>query len=95
MARITIRLIVNPETRKRDVVIDYESDQDAMAMEHEDDHGKIVDQLIEGGTLNAAELGKIIVNRDGQEQQQDRQRQGRRTGAGRRGPLRHFPHRAG
>lgn len=70
MARITIRLIVNPETRKRDVVIDYESDQDAMAMEHEDDHGKIVDQLIEGGALNAAELGKIIVNRDNQGQQQ-------------------------
>lgn len=64
MATVTIRLIVDATTSKKNVVISYESDSDAMPMEHEEDHRKIVDQLIEGGALSAADLGQIIVERE-------------------------------
>ena len=65
MAEVTIRLIVDPTTRKKNVVISYRSDEDALPIEHEDAHREIVDKLIEGGALKAAELGKIIVDREG------------------------------
>ncbi len=64
MATVTIRLIVDASTGKKNVVIGYESDADALPMEHEDDHKLIVNKLIEGGTLSAADLGQIIVERD-------------------------------
>ena len=64
MATVTIRLIVDASTGKKNVVIAYESDADAMPMEHEDDHKRIVNKLIEGGTLSAADLGQIIIERD-------------------------------
>lgn len=66
MAEVTIRLIVDPTTRKKNVVISYTSDSDALPIEHEDAHREVVDKLIEGGALKAAELGKIIVEREGQ-----------------------------
>jgi hypothetical protein len=65
VAEVTIRLIVDPTTKKKNVVISYRSDDDALPMEHEDAHREIVDKLIEGGALKAAELGKIIVDREG------------------------------
>ena len=64
MASVTIRLIVDQETGKKDIVISYESDDDAMPIEHEDAHRAIVDKLIEGGAIKAGELGKIIVERE-------------------------------
>jgi hypothetical protein len=63
MAEATIRLVVNPHSGKRDVIISYTSDEDAMPLEHEDEHRNLVDKLIEGGALKAAELGDIIVDR--------------------------------
>lgn len=67
MAEVTIRLIVDPKTRKKNVVISYTSDEDALPIEHEDAHREVVDKLIEGGALKAAEVGKIIVEREGDE----------------------------
>lgn len=67
MAEVTIRLIVDPKTRKKNVVISYASDDDALPIEHEDAHREVVDKLIEGGALKAAEVGKIIVEREGDE----------------------------
>ena len=64
MAELTIRLVVDPDTGKKNVIIAYESESDAMPMEHEDEHRHLVDQLIEGGALSAAELGKIVVERE-------------------------------
>ncbi len=64
MATVTIRLIVDASTGKKNVLIAYESDADAMPMEHEDDHKQIVNKLIEGGALSAADLGQIIIERD-------------------------------
>lgn len=64
MAEVIIRLEVDPTTGKKNVVIGYRSDADAMPIEHEDAHREIVDKLIEGGALAAADLGEIIVERD-------------------------------
>jgi hypothetical protein len=67
MPELTIRLVVDPDTGKKNVVISYTSEADAMPMEHEDEHRRLVDALIEGGALSAAELGQIVVEREGDE----------------------------
>ena len=64
MADLIIRLVIDPVTGKKNVVIGYRADADAMPIEHEDAHRRLVDRLIEGGALSAAELGEIIVERD-------------------------------
>lgn len=63
MASVTIRLVIDKATGKKDVVISYASDSDALPFEHEDEHKRVVDKLIEGGALSAADLGKIVVER--------------------------------
>jgi hypothetical protein len=65
MAEMIIQLQIDPETGKKNVIIRYSSDADALPMEHEEDHRRLVDELIEGGALSAAELGKIVVEREG------------------------------
>jgi hypothetical protein len=67
VAEVTIRLVVDPTTRKKNVIISYTSDSDALPIEHEDAHREVVDKLIEGGALAAAELGKIIIDRESRE----------------------------
>ena len=64
MAELTIRLTIDPHTGKKNVVIAYHSDEDALPMEHEDEHRRLVNQLIEGGALSAAELGTITIERE-------------------------------
>ncbi len=64
MASLTIRLRVDPATGKKDVLIDYHSDSDALPIEHEEEHRRLVEKLIEGGVLKAAEVGKIVVERE-------------------------------
>ena len=64
MAEVTIRLSIDPASGKKNVTISYRSDEDALPMEHDDEHRNLVDKLIEGGTLKAEELGKIIVERE-------------------------------
>jgi hypothetical protein len=64
VANVTIRLQVDPTTRKKTVIISYESDSSALPIEHEDEHRRIVDKLIEGGAIKAGEVGKIIVERE-------------------------------
>jgi hypothetical protein len=63
VAEVTIRLVIDRATGKKDVVISYSTDADALPMEHEDEHKRLVDRLIEGGALSAADLGKIVVER--------------------------------
>ena len=64
MAKVTIRLQVDPGTRKKNIVISYEDDGSALPIEHEEEHRRIVDKLIEGGAIKAGELGKIVVERE-------------------------------
>jgi hypothetical protein len=63
VAEVTIRLVIDKATGKKDVIISYSTDADALPMEHEDEHKRLVDRLIEGGALSAADLGKIVVER--------------------------------
>lgn len=64
MAELTIRLTIDPDTGKKNITVAYQSDADAMPLEHEDEHRRLVDKLIEGGVLSAAEVGTIIVERE-------------------------------
>lgn len=46
MPRLTLQLRVDPITRKREVLIGYESDSDALPMEHEEDHKALVQRVV-------------------------------------------------
>ena len=59
MAELTIRLRRDPETGKHDILIDLESDVDALPHEHEQLHREAVEKLI--GKQN---VGKVIVERE-------------------------------
>ena len=63
MADIKIRLIYNLETGKKDIFIDYESEDDALPIEHEQDHREIVRQLLGSDALDPDEVGQINVGR--------------------------------
>jgi hypothetical protein len=64
MASLTIRLTVDPVTGRKNITIAYGSDADALPMEHEEEHRRLVDRLIEGGALKAGEVGTITVERE-------------------------------
>ena len=66
MASLTIRLQVDPTTKKKNVIIKYDSDSDALPQEHEEQHRALVDALIKNGTLKAEDLGHIRLEREGQ-----------------------------
>jgi hypothetical protein len=60
MAHLVIRLVTNPVTGRREVDIGYESDADALPMEHEQEHRRLVEQLV--GSISD---GKLAVQRAG------------------------------
>ncbi len=64
MAEMTIQLRIDPATGKKDIIVSLRSDEDALPMEHEQQHRALVDRLIQGGVLKAQEVGKIIVERE-------------------------------
>ena len=64
MAEMTIRLIPDPDTGKKNIIISLRSDADALPHEHEQMHRAIVDKVINGGLVKAAELGQITVERE-------------------------------
>jgi len=63
MSEITIRLIYNLQTGKKDVYVDFESDADALPIEHEEDHRRIVGELLGRKVISADELGEVVVTR--------------------------------
>ena len=64
MAEMTIKLKCDPVTGKKDIIISLSRDEDALPHEHEQQHKALVDKLIEGGMLQASEVGKIVVERE-------------------------------
>lgn len=68
MAELNIRLQIDPETGKKNLIIEYESDSDMLPMEHEEEHRRLVNALVEGGVVKAEELGKVVVKRESGEQ---------------------------
>jgi hypothetical protein len=69
MAEMTIRLIPDPDTGKKNIVISLKSDADALPHEHEQQHRLLADKLIQGGIVKASELGKITVEREEDEKE--------------------------
>lgn len=64
MAEMTIRLQTDPVTGKKDIIVSLKSDEDSLPHEHEQQHRALVEKLIEGGVLSAAEVGKVVVERE-------------------------------
>ncbi len=60
MADLVLRLRVDPTTGRREVVVDYHSDSDALPIEHEDEHRRLAGKVVEGG-LNGP---KVEVSRE-------------------------------
>jgi hypothetical protein len=58
-SELVLRLRVDPTTGRREVVVDYTSDSDALPIEHEDEHRRLAGKVVEGG-LNS---GKVEVTR--------------------------------
>ncbi len=63
MGQIIIKLKFNLETGKKDILIDYASDEDHLGHEHEKRHKEIVEELIGKGVLDRDEVGEIKVTR--------------------------------
>jgi hypothetical protein len=61
MAEVTLRLRVDPATGKREIVVDYTSDSDALPIEHEDEHRRLAAGVVDGGLTS----GKVTVTRQG------------------------------
>ena len=53
----------NPKTGKRDIYIDYESEDDALPFEHEEDHRDVVEKLLGQGILDPDDIGQVKVGR--------------------------------
>lgn len=66
MADITVRMIFNRKTGKKDIWIDFESDDDALPIEHERRHREIVEELLGQRLVTAEELGQVHVSRGGE-----------------------------
>ena len=64
MPELTIRLRCDPATGKKDIIVSLRSDEDALPHEHEQQHKALVDKLIQGGLVKAAEVGKVVVERE-------------------------------
>lgn len=67
MAELSIHLQIDPETGKKNLIIEYDSDSDMLPMEHEEEHRRLINELVEGGVVEAEDLGKVVVRRAGSE----------------------------
>ena len=64
MAEMTIRLIRDPDTCKKNIIISLRGDEDALPHEHEQSHRSLVDNVLNGGLVKQSELGTITVERE-------------------------------
>jgi hypothetical protein len=65
MAELTIRLETDPATGKPVVIIRYRSDEDALPLEHEEEHRRLVAALVQRGLVPAGQTPAIVVEREG------------------------------
>ena len=63
MGDITIRFRMNVATGKKDIVVEYEGDEDALPHEHERRHREIVEKLVGHGLVAAEAAGEVVVER--------------------------------
>jgi hypothetical protein len=62
-SELTLRLRVDPTTGRREVVVDYTSDADALPYEHENEHRRLAGKVLEGGL----DGGNLEVTRPAEE----------------------------
>ena len=67
MPEMTIRLIPDPETGKKNIIISLRGDEDALPHEHEQMHRALVNKLIEGGIAKAGD--QITIEREEDEKE--------------------------
>ena len=60
MPDAVLRLRVDPVTGKRTLSIDYASESDALPIEHEEEHRKLAEKVMEGGLRS----DKVTVSRE-------------------------------
>jgi len=63
MPRVEIRLRIDPTTQKKTITVAYESDGDALPFEHEEEHRRIVESLVQRGMLDASQAHEVLVER--------------------------------
>lgn len=63
MGDINIRFRFNTTTGKKEIVIEYESEDDRLPVEHERRHRQIVEQLVGQGVLKPDEASGVKVER--------------------------------
>jgi hypothetical protein len=64
MPEMTIRLIPDPVTGKKNIIISLRGDEDALPHEHEQMHRAIVNKVLNRGLATETELGTITVERE-------------------------------
>lgn len=74
MAKIILTLKKNSENGKQELLIDYESDGDALPFEHEEDHKDLVMKILESNGLKLSDMDSISVNRQAVTITQDEQK---------------------
>ena len=67
MAELTILLRRDPETGRQNIVVKLDSDPDALPIEHEQLHKRIVEKLV-GKGMKPEDLGEVIITREGEVQ---------------------------
>ena len=63
MAEMLIILRRDPQTGKQNIIVKLESDPDALPIEHEQMHKKLVEKLI-GKGVDPVDLGELIIERE-------------------------------
>lgn len=63
MAAIHIKLLFNLQTGKKDIYIDFESDADALPIEHEAAHRAVVEKLLGQKVILEDEVGEVYIQR--------------------------------
>jgi hypothetical protein len=67
MAEMLIILRRDPQTGKQNIVVKLDSDPDALPIEHEQLHKRLVEKLV-GKGLDPEDLGEIIIEREEQKE---------------------------
>jgi hypothetical protein len=67
MAEMIIMLRRDPNTGKQNIIVKLDSEPDALPIEHEQLHRRLVEKLI-GKGLKEEDFGELIVEREGEAQ---------------------------
>lgn len=66
MAEMIIMLRRDPQSGKQNIIVKLDSDPDALPIEHEQLHRKLVEKLV-GKGLNPEDLGEIVIEREAEQ----------------------------